>query len=65
MFNLIWLIPVFPLLAFALIILVTHDDRKNRSAGPAVEDDAFDTVREGQCQDVASHGVLLCAQVGG
>ena len=28
MFNLIWLIPVFPLLAFALIILVTHDDRK-------------------------------------
>jgi len=28
MFNLIWLIPVFPLLAFALIILVTHDDKK-------------------------------------
>jgi NADH-quinone oxidoreductase subunit L len=28
MFNLIWLIPLFPLLAFALIILVTHDDKK-------------------------------------
>jgi len=28
MFNLIWLIPAFPLLAFALIILVTHDDKK-------------------------------------
>ena len=25
MFNLIWLIPTFPLLAFVLIILVTHD----------------------------------------
>lgn len=28
MFNLIWLIPVFPLLAFALIILVTRDDKR-------------------------------------
>ena len=28
MFNLIWLIPVFPLLAFALIILFTHDDKR-------------------------------------
>ena len=33
MLNLSWLIPVFPLLAFAIIVLVTNRDETRATAG--------------------------------